>query len=524
MKDIIKWYFPLFFFFLLLVLLQWDDSFERKNEIQKYMCIGLVLYYAQIHITYGFILCVLCIFYFQYIDFLSKTSLESFKHVDSDSSSDRIDSNNNNIPLHLFQTWIDVPLPPKMKECVEVLKKTNPEFEYHFYNDTECREFIMKHYEKDILKAYDLLIPTAYKADLWRYCVLYKYGGIYLDIKFMPVNGFKLIELINKEYFVKDVLHSKRGIYNAFMVCKPNCPRMMYCIRQIVKNVESHFYGKSSLEPTGPLLLKKAFTRGEIEDLELSLTQESDTFYISYKETPILIQYPEYRKEQKKYGKGKHYNESWLMKKIYKNIAVLSNDSEKEIPREVILYCENKKWLSSKESKNIDRFRKKNADIIFHLFDNTECRSFLLQYYDATIISAYDSILDPVMKMELWKCCALYKYGGMYLNTDLNWNPEIEWTDLLDTETWVSYSSNPKEIYTGFLICSKNDKRFMDTIKKIVKLVKSSQLNETIGMILYSTFSKGSMEFISYKYEEENQKKQIRHKTTNEIILYSGGI
>ena len=35
----------------------------------------------------------------------------------------------------------------------------------------------------DVLNAYDSLIPGAYKADLFRYLVLYREGGVYLDCK-----------------------------------------------------------------------------------------------------------------------------------------------------------------------------------------------------------------------------------------------------------------------------------------------------------------------------------------------------
>ena len=54
-------------------------------------------------------------------------------------------------------------------------------------------DFIKNNYPVDVLEAFNKLIPGAYKADLWRYCVLYKLGGIYLDIKYSCVNNFKLI-------------------------------------------------------------------------------------------------------------------------------------------------------------------------------------------------------------------------------------------------------------------------------------------------------------------------------------------
>ena len=74
-------------------------------------------------------------------------------------------------PRKVFQTWGSKDLPPKMKENLEKLKQQNPEFEFFLFDDDERREFIATHFEKDVLEAYDTLLPGAYKADLWRYCI-----------------------------------------------------------------------------------------------------------------------------------------------------------------------------------------------------------------------------------------------------------------------------------------------------------------------------------------------------------------
>jgi mannosyltransferase OCH1-like enzyme len=148
-----------------------------------------------------------------------------------------------------------------MKNCIQELQNTNPEFKYHLFDDNDCRNFIEKYFSKNVLDSFDKLIPGAYKADLWRYCILYIYGGIYLDIKFYPVNNFKLINLTNKEYFCRDVALSQSGIYNAIIVSKPKNELLMIAINRIVQNVSNNFYGTSSLEPTGPLLLKNMRVR-----------------------------------------------------------------------------------------------------------------------------------------------------------------------------------------------------------------------------------------------------------------------
>ena len=138
------------------------------------------------------------------------------------------------IPLKIFQTWYTLNLPPKMKKNVKRLQRENPEFEYFLFDDKMCRKFIQEHFDEDVVFAFDKLKPGAYKADLWRYCVLYIHGGIYLDIKMGCVNGFKLTQLTDKEYWVKDC--SPAGIYQAVMVCLPNNHCLYKAIQKIVEN------------------------------------------------------------------------------------------------------------------------------------------------------------------------------------------------------------------------------------------------------------------------------------------------
>jgi hypothetical protein len=68
-----------------------------------------------------------------------------------------------------------------MFQSVNNIKKKNPRFKYYLFDDNDCREFIKNNYSDKILNAFNSLIPGAYKADLWRYCILYKYGGIYIS-------------------------------------------------------------------------------------------------------------------------------------------------------------------------------------------------------------------------------------------------------------------------------------------------------------------------------------------------------
>jgi len=228
------------------------------------------------------------------------------------------------IPLNLFQTWNTKDLPPNMKACVYRLRKQNPEFKYQLYDDEDCVRLLKEHFEQDVVYAFHRLKPGAYKADLWRYCVLYVHGGIYLDIKFECCDGFSCIELMDKEHYVMDrqkdpdtgAAFAEKGkilVYNGCMVSPPNNPVLLTCIEKIVENVKQEEYGFNPLYPTGPGLLGSVLGKNP----HIDLTFSDDQQYIMYKKKRILKKYKEYREEQSLTRHGNYYDDLWKQKDIY---------------------------------------------------------------------------------------------------------------------------------------------------------------------------------------------------------------
>lgn len=222
------------------------------------------------------------------------------------------------IPLNIYQTWHTKDLPILMQKTVDIIIKNNPIFCYQLFDDNDCREFIKNNFIEHVLYAYDSLIPGAYKADLWRYCILYKNGGIYLDIKYEPINNFKFINLTEKEHWVLDI--DKYGIYNALIVCKPNNNILLKAINKVVENVKNRFYGINSLHPTGPLLLSNFFTNAEklsfdmYHDYYLSLENR----FIFFNKYIIFKSYNGYLNEHNNNKKVDYYGTLWNNRKIYK--------------------------------------------------------------------------------------------------------------------------------------------------------------------------------------------------------------
>ena len=74
-------------------------------------------------------------------------------------------------------------------------------YSIHLFDDSSARELLAAHFTDTVLEKYDAL-KGAHRADLWRYCVLYLNGGIYLDIKSIPMIDLDLI-FMNKQILNK---------------------------------------------------------------------------------------------------------------------------------------------------------------------------------------------------------------------------------------------------------------------------------------------------------------------------------
>jgi len=223
------------------------------------------------------------------------------------------------IPLKIYQTWHTKDLPPLMSQASNELRRRHPRFEYHLFDDNDCRQFIVDHFGGDVVDAFDRLIPGAYKADLWRYCVLYINGGMYLDIKYGVINGFRLIQLTHKEQWVLD--SDRRGIYNAFIAVLPKNETLLRCIREVVNNVKTNYYGTNFLEPTGPLLVTKCLSNQQKERIELqhSVNPNTHNKVILYRNRAIMKMYDGYYSEQEQFKKADHYSILWSERKIYRS-------------------------------------------------------------------------------------------------------------------------------------------------------------------------------------------------------------
>jgi mannosyltransferase OCH1-like enzyme len=229
------------------------------------------------------------------------------------------------VPRNLFLTWSTKDLPPGMRANVDRLMTQNPTFKVTLSDDTDCRDFLRNHFPPEVAQAFDALKPGAYKADLWRLCVLYVNGGIYMDIKLQ--NQVPLTSLLDREYFVYDGTFTHNNIkmpsiYNGLIISRPNNPILLKGIVQILLHVSKGYYGETPYDITGPHMLGSLYESREPFLLVHHGPKKAETIRLN--DTVLFTEYPEYREDAEGLP---YYADLWGSRQVYTESIKLSPTS-----------------------------------------------------------------------------------------------------------------------------------------------------------------------------------------------------
>lgn len=163
---------------------------------------------------------------------------------------------NNKIPLKLYKTGPFKKIPKCIRNAIiKSSKMLNSS--YHFYDDEMCEDFIKNNFSYYVLYAYENLIPTAFKADLWRYCILYTNGGIYADISQTILKKIDVNKNNADMILVKD--RPDNCIQISFLATIPKNNFLIYVIERICVKVIEKNKSKSPIHLTGPCIFGELF-------------------------------------------------------------------------------------------------------------------------------------------------------------------------------------------------------------------------------------------------------------------------
>ena len=155
------------------------------------------------------------------------------------------------VPKRIVQTGAKPydKLSPLIKIYSEVWKGYNPEYEFVYYDDQACYDFLHKNYGEEIARAYTLLPKGAMKADFFRICEIAENGGVYADLGTYPHTPLQTVIKPTTNLLVVKNLGLTTVIFNGVFAASKNNEFFQY--------VKSVFFAK----------LHKGFIHGHIFDI-----------------------------------------------------------------------------------------------------------------------------------------------------------------------------------------------------------------------------------------------------------------
>eukprot|EP00929_Paragymnodinium_shiwhaense_P035271 TRINITY_DN19062_c0_g1_i1.p1 TRINITY_DN19062_c0_g1~~TRINITY_DN19062_c0_g1_i1.p1 ORF type:complete len:291 (-),score=59.19 TRINITY_DN19062_c0_g1_i1:121-930(-) len=179
------------------------------------------------------------------------------------------------IPRRIYQTMhIKEPLPPAIAGATQAWRQLNPEYEYEIHDAMDARELIVQEFHESFVEIFDSLGQYQQKSDLWRLCILFLKGGVYVDADYAalaPLRSFvpddaRLVVALSAPVVIDPLqpplgCHTRaealRRLQNGFIAVEPRHPLLFLALQKLRLN----FYLRADqhyLLAMGPALLYEA--------------------------------------------------------------------------------------------------------------------------------------------------------------------------------------------------------------------------------------------------------------------------
>jgi len=171
------------------------------------------------------------------------------------------------------------------------LESRNPDYTFCYYDDAQMLTWVKDNCDLEVSKAFNKIDQKygVVRADLFRYLIIYKVGGIYLDIKSNCLVPFNELISTNDKFITSHWLHSD-GTINPyfgnhkslitskltefqqwFLIAEPKHYIMKDVVSAVLQNLSkkqsvfnSKFGRVGVLETSGPIIFTKVLSKFEL--------------------------------------------------------------------------------------------------------------------------------------------------------------------------------------------------------------------------------------------------------------------
>jgi hypothetical protein len=146
----------------------------------------------------------------------------------------------NIVPKILYQAW-EGGLP----KCIRDKNKLHlPEnIDYKLFTLKDMYVYLRDNWGERYVNLFLSYNKIVHKTDLWRYCILYDTGGIYMDVDCILVNNIKLI--LNYDLLFVTNNRGVQNIFNGLLMTPPKHPiyqEILYYLLHIGTNFNNDYY------------------------------------------------------------------------------------------------------------------------------------------------------------------------------------------------------------------------------------------------------------------------------------------
>ena len=401
----------------------------------------------------------------------------------------------NKIPKIIHQSYTNT-VNSHIFSTTSTWKEININYGYMYWNDDDCYTFIKDNFDKSVLEAYNMLYAGAYKADIFRLCVLYIYGGIWTDIS--SLCEVSLDKVINNENLIivkdTDAVQTKYGnIYQAFIISEPKNNIILYILQFTVNRVINHEEFNNNypqvinqtLGVTGPTIFAMGFNSfidrpvgTIINDNEICFNNNIIKLLKHNPGEIILNDIKIMTTKRNDWVIGRttsHYTALFFQGYIFKKKVVDLFDNINSL--NVYQIWIQGEYVSNNMYKSIQTIFEYNPNINYTLFTNDKIITLLNQDTEFdNLLNAYNLIKPYAYKSDLARLYILYKNGGVYIDVDFICTHDI--TKLCHNKELVLCKDiGNTSISNGFIYVEKENLFIKYCIIECIKNI----MNKTLG-------------------------------------------
>jgi len=177
------------------------------------------------------------------------------------------------IPKKIHQVWLGGTIPDKYLSLIRSWRDIHPDWEYKLWTDDDIASFDMTN-----KRLFDAMDNYGSKSDIFRYEIIYRHGGLYIDTDFECIRSFN--DFLHLDFFAGNGHTVSPVIFNGLFAARPNHAIMKNIIDALSDvSLSSKNDFNEIINATGPNFFTPFITDYMIKDDEKIVILPQNYFY-----------------------------------------------------------------------------------------------------------------------------------------------------------------------------------------------------------------------------------------------------